>query len=56
MLMLKNGLKCVTACEDCQGESCNIAEEIFEAEEENVEELIFIALAAFIYLYLQLCS
>jgi len=31
----KNRLKCVTACEDCQGESC---EEIFEAEEENGEE------------------
>ena len=34
----RNGLKCVTACEDCRGESCNNAEEIFEAEEENGEE------------------
>ena len=34
----KNGLKCVTACKDCQGESCNNAEEIFEVEEENGEE------------------
>ena len=38
MLMLKNRLICVTACEDCQEESCNIAYEIFEAEEENGEE------------------
>ena len=34
----KDGLKCVTPCEDCQGESCNNAEENFEAEEENEEE------------------
>ena len=38
VLMPKNGLKCVTACEDCQGESCNNAEGIFEVAEETGEE------------------
>ena len=37
-LCRRNGLKCVTACEDYRGESCNNTEEIFEAEEENGEE------------------
>ena len=39
----KNGLKCVTACEDCRGESCKNAEEIFDEEEEenfNAENVI----------------
>ena len=39
--MPKNGLKCVTACEDCRGESCNNAEGIFEVKEETGEEVNF---------------
>ena len=30
----KNGLKCVTACGDCQGENCKNAEDIIASEEE----------------------
>ena len=39
----KHGLKCVTACEDYQGENCNNAEEILEVEEDNFEGSIAIA-------------
>ena len=38
----KNGLKCVTACEDCQGEGCKNAEEIIDKEDNfNAEEESF---------------
>ena len=34
--VVKNGLKCVTACGDCHGEGCNNSEEIMlEIEEET---------------------
>ena len=38
----KNGLKCVTACEDCRGEGCKNAEEIIDEEDNfNAEEESF---------------
>ena len=32
----KNGLKCVTACGDCRGETCKNSDEISLHEEENL--------------------
>ena len=37
MLLPQNGLKCVTACGDCQGLNCLNADDIIELEEENLE-------------------
>ena len=35
----KNGLKCVTACKDCRGESCQNAEEIsLSSENEEFDQ------------------
>ena len=37
----KNGLKCVTACGDCIGESCTNAENIISYSEEQLNETIY---------------
>ena len=33
----KNGLKCVPACGDCRGETCNNSEQIIMDQEENLD-------------------